>query len=45
MVPHAVSNIGDETLKRYLEPGDVVSLSVERLGTLTTPVIERPMAR
>jgi fumarylacetoacetate (FAA) hydrolase len=37
--------VGDQTLKRYLEPGDVVSLSVERLGTLTTPVIERPMDR
>ena len=37
--------VRDEILKRYLEPGDVVSLSVERLGTLTTPIIERPMAR
>ncbi|TMB55299.1 MAG: fumarylacetoacetate hydrolase family protein, partial [Chloroflexi bacterium] len=37
--------VRDEILKRYLEPGDVVSLSVERLGTLATPVIERPMAR
>ena len=35
----------DETLKRYLEPGDLVSLSVERLGSLTTPIIERPMDR
>ena len=34
--------IRDETLKRYLEPGDVVSLAIERLGELTTPVVERP---
>jgi 2-keto-4-pentenoate hydratase/2-oxohepta-3-ene-1,7-dioic acid hydratase in catechol pathway len=26
---------------RYLEPGDVVTLAVERLGALTTPVVER----
>lgn len=27
---------------RYLEPGDSVSLKVERLGVLTTPVVGRP---
>jgi 2-keto-4-pentenoate hydratase/2-oxohepta-3-ene-1,7-dioic acid hydratase in catechol pathway len=27
---------------RYLQPGDEVTLRVERLGNLTTPVIERP---
>jgi fumarylacetoacetate (FAA) hydrolase len=37
--------VKDEFLKRYLEPGDLVSLSVERLGTLTTPIIERPLAQ
>ena len=34
--------IRDEKLKRYLEPGDVVTLSIERLGQLTAPVVERP---
>jgi len=32
----------DEVLKRYLQPGDTVTLAVERLGTLTTPIVERP---
>jgi fumarylacetoacetate (FAA) hydrolase len=32
----------DETLGRYLQPGDVVRLSIERLGSLESPVIERP---
>jgi fumarylacetoacetate (FAA) hydrolase len=27
---------------RYLQPGDEVTLRVERLGALTTPVVERP---
>ncbi len=34
--------IGDETLGRYLEPGDTVTLAIDRLGELTAPVIERP---
>jgi fumarylacetoacetate (FAA) hydrolase len=34
--------VRDEILKRYLEPGDEVTLAVERLGTLTTPIVERP---
>ena len=34
--------IRDETLKRYLEPGDEVTLTIERLGALTAPVVERP---
>ena len=34
--------IRDETLGRYLESGDVVSLEVERLGRLVTPIVERP---
>ena len=34
--------IRDETLGRYLEPGDTVSLTIERLGELTAPVVQRP---
>ena len=34
--------VRESTLGRYLEPGDVVELSVERLGTLRTPVVARP---
>ncbi|MEP7081817.1 MAG: fumarylacetoacetate hydrolase family protein [Chloroflexota bacterium] len=34
--------IKDERLGRYLEPGDTVTLAVERLGALTSTVIERP---
>ena len=34
--------IRDEILKRYLEPGDTVTLAIERLGALTVPVVERP---
>jgi 2-keto-4-pentenoate hydratase/2-oxohepta-3-ene-1,7-dioic acid hydratase in catechol pathway len=34
--------IRDEKLGRYLEPGDVVTLAIERLGELTAPVVERP---
>jgi len=34
--------VKDSTLKRWLQPGDSVSLAIERLGTLTAPVIERP---
>ena len=37
--------IKDATVKRYLEPGDVVTLEVERLGSLTTPIVERPASR
>jgi fumarylacetoacetate (FAA) hydrolase len=37
--------IKDERLGRWLQPGDEVSLTVERLGTLTSPVIERPASR
>jgi fumarylacetoacetate (FAA) hydrolase len=32
----------DATLGRWLEPGDEVVLSIERLGELRSPVIERP---
>jgi 2-keto-4-pentenoate hydratase/2-oxohepta-3-ene-1,7-dioic acid hydratase in catechol pathway len=34
--------IRDEKLKRYLAPGDVVTLAIERLGVLGTRVVERP---
>lgn len=34
--------VKDETLGRWLAPGDVVRLSIERLGVLESPVIERP---
>jgi fumarylacetoacetate (FAA) hydrolase len=34
--------IGEERLGRWLEPGDTVSLAIERLGELTSPVVERP---
>jgi fumarylacetoacetate (FAA) hydrolase len=34
--------IRDGTLGRYLEPGDEVTLEIERLGRLTTPVVARP---
>lgn len=30
------------TLGRYLQPGDEVRLSIERLGRLGTPIVERP---
>jgi len=36
--------IRDEILKRYLEPGDTVTLAIERLGELTAPVMQRPKA-
>jgi fumarylacetoacetate (FAA) hydrolase len=34
--------IRETTLGRYLEPGDEVTLEIERLGTLVTPVVTRP---
>lgn len=37
--------VKDERFGRWLEPGDVVALTVERLGTLTTPIVERPANR
>jgi fumarylacetoacetate (FAA) hydrolase len=37
--------IKDEKLKRWLEPGDIVTLAIERLGELTNPVVERPERR
>ena len=37
--------VKDQTLGRYLQPGDRITLAVERLGELTTPVVERPASR
>ena len=37
--------VRDEILKRYLQPGDSVTLSVERLGALSNPIVERPKNR
>jgi fumarylacetoacetate (FAA) hydrolase len=37
--------IRDEKLKRYLLPGDRVTLAIERLGELSAPVVERPHDR
>ena len=34
--------IRDETIGRYLQPGDVVELEIERLGTLRSPIVDRP---
>jgi fumarylacetoacetate (FAA) hydrolase len=34
--------VKDATLGRWLEPGDEVVLSIERLGELRSPVVERP---
>lgn len=34
--------VKDATLGRWLEPGDEVTLAIERLGTLRSPVIDRP---
>jgi fumarylacetoacetate (FAA) hydrolase len=36
--------IKDEILKRYLEPGDMVTLAIERMGQLTAPVVQRASA-
>src|SRR4029078_799884 len=37
--------IREQTLGRYLLPGDEVALTVDRLGTLRNPVVSRPSAR
>ena len=34
--------VRDTTLGRYLEPGDEVTLRIDRLGALTTPITARP---
>jgi len=35
--------IREGTLGRYLEPGDEVTLEIERLGRLVTPIVARPV--
>ena len=37
--------IREETLGRYLEPGDEVTLEIERLGRLVTPIVAPPSRR
>lgn len=37
--------VKDSTLGRWLQPGDEVTLSIERLGSLATPVADRPPLR
>jgi fumarylacetoacetate (FAA) hydrolase len=37
--------VKDETLGRWLEPGDEVVLRIDRLGELRTPIVERPADR
>jgi fumarylacetoacetate (FAA) hydrolase len=34
--------VKDQTLGRWLEPGDVVTLAVDRIGELITPIVARP---
>jgi fumarylacetoacetate (FAA) hydrolase len=34
--------VKDSTLRRWLEPGDLVTLSIDRIGVLQTPVVVRP---
>jgi fumarylacetoacetate (FAA) hydrolase len=34
--------VKDETLGRWLEPGDTVTLEIERLGVLRSPIVDRP---
>jgi fumarylacetoacetate (FAA) hydrolase len=37
--------VKDETLGRWLEPGDLVTLEIERIGPLRTPIVARPGTR
>src|SRR3954470_12859316 len=37
--------VREPTLGRYLQPGDEVVLTIERLGSLATPVVARPGAQ
>jgi fumarylacetoacetate (FAA) hydrolase len=36
--------VKDSTLGRWLEPGDLVTLAIEGIGTLQTPIVARPTA-
>src|SRR5262249_22014516 len=37
--------VKDSTLHRWLQPGDTVTLAIERLGSLQTPIVARPSTR
>ncbi len=37
--------VREETLGRWLEPGDEVALAIDRLGELVAPVVDRPARR
>jgi fumarylacetoacetate (FAA) hydrolase len=37
--------VRDASLGRYLEPFDEVTLTIDRLGTLRTPIVTRPESR
>ncbi|HTC86069.1 MAG TPA: fumarylacetoacetate hydrolase family protein [Candidatus Acidoferrum sp.] len=37
--------VKEATLGRYLEPGDTVTLAIDRLGELRTPIVARPGGR
>ena len=37
--------VKDQTLGRWLEPGDEVVLAIERLGELRSPIVTKPAAR
>jgi len=34
--------VKDSTLRRWLDPGDTVTLEIERMGSLVTPIVGRP---
>jgi fumarylacetoacetate (FAA) hydrolase len=40
-----LAEVGEERLGRWLEPGDIVTLAIERLGELTNPIVDRPRNR
>jgi fumarylacetoacetate (FAA) hydrolase len=37
--------IRERTLGRWLQPGDTVTLAIERLGELSSPIVQRPPSR
>jgi len=39
-----ILELGPENTGGWLKPGDIVELEIERLGTLRTPIVERPDA-
>ena len=36
--------VRETTLGRFLEPGDMVTVEIERLGRLTSPIVAPPAA-